>query len=92
MIVLTIVISANLQGLISSHDQSDLVGSLVLQQSDIPSSAFLPFLVFFVESEKFSTPGGWGERERSQLIGKGRSDGFGVRIRMSKEMTKERKR
>lgn len=50
-LLLTIMISANLQGLVSSHDQSDLVCSLVLQKSYISSSTFLPFLVFLVESE-----------------------------------------
>lgn len=53
---LTVVIGAHLQCLVSSHDQANLLASFVLQNSDITSSPFLPFLCFLVESEQLGSP------------------------------------
>jgi hypothetical protein len=46
------VVGANLQSLISSHDQSRLAILLVLQESNITSSALLPLVRLLVELEE----------------------------------------
>jgi hypothetical protein len=46
------VVGANLQSLISSHDQSRLAILLVLQESNITSSALLPLVGLLVELEE----------------------------------------
>lgn len=49
---LTIVVGADLEGLVSAHDQSGLVVFLVLEQSDIASSTLFPLSAFFVKLEE----------------------------------------
>lgn len=46
------MVGANLQSLISSHDQSRLAILLVLQESNITSSALLPLVGLLVELEE----------------------------------------
>jgi hypothetical protein len=46
------VVGANLQSFISSHDQSRLTILLVLQESNITSSALLPLVGLLVELEE----------------------------------------
>jgi len=46
------VVGANLQSLVSSHDQSCLAILLVLQQSNVTSSALLPLIGLLVELEE----------------------------------------
>lgn len=46
------MVGANLQSLISSHDQSRLAILLVLQESNITSSALLPLVRLLVELEE----------------------------------------
>ncbi len=46
------MVGANLQSLISSHDQSRLAILLVLQESNITSSALLPLICLLVELEE----------------------------------------
>jgi hypothetical protein len=46
------VVGANLQSFISSHDQSRLAILLVLQESNITSSALLPLVGLLVELEE----------------------------------------
>jgi hypothetical protein len=49
------MIGANLQGLVSSHHQSSLSTLLVLQESDVSSSTFLPLATLTIESEQLGT-------------------------------------
>jgi hypothetical protein len=51
----TIVIGADLQSLISPHDQSCLAILLVLQESNITSPTLLPFISLLVELEELCT-------------------------------------
>ena len=46
------MVGANLQSLISSHDQSRLAILLVLQESNITSPTLLPFIGILVELEE----------------------------------------
>lgn len=46
------MVGANLQSFISSHDQSRLTILLVLQESNITSSALLPLVGLLVELEE----------------------------------------
>lgn len=46
------MVGANLQSFISSHDQSRLAILLVLQESNITSSALLPLVGLLVELEE----------------------------------------
>ena len=46
------MICADLQGLVSSHDQSSLSIIFMLQQPDITSSTLLPFSALAVELEE----------------------------------------
>ena len=51
---LTVVVGADLQGLVSAHHQASLLVLLVLEQSNIASTTLLPFLALGVESEQLS--------------------------------------
>ncbi len=46
------MVSADLQGLVSAHHQTALAVLLVLQQSNVTSTTFLPLLAITVESEE----------------------------------------
>lgn len=49
---LTVVVGADFQGLVSSHDQAGLVVLFVLQQSDISGSTLLPLVGILDELEE----------------------------------------
>lgn len=51
---LTVVVGADLQGLVSAHHQASLLVLLVLKQSNIASTTLLPFLALAIESEQLS--------------------------------------
>lgn len=50
------MVSADLEGLVTAHDQANLAGGLVLEQTDITGATLLPFLGVLVEAEKLCTP------------------------------------
>ena len=52
---LTVVVSANLESLVSAHNQASFAVLLVLQQPHVASATFLPFLGLAVESEELGT-------------------------------------
>jgi hypothetical protein len=49
---LTVVVGADLEGLVSAHDQTGLAILLVLQQPNIAGTTLLPLLAITVESEE----------------------------------------
>jgi hypothetical protein len=49
---LTVVVGADLQGLITAHDEAGLVVLLVLEQTDITGTTLLPLLGLAVELEE----------------------------------------
>lgn len=51
----TVVVRANFQGLISTHNQAGLLVLLVLQESDIAGTTLLPLTRLAVELEKLCT-------------------------------------
>ena len=53
---LTIVVRADLMGLVSSHNQPNLLRFLVLQQLDITSTTFLPLAGVAIKLEKLCSP------------------------------------
>lgn len=53
---LTDVVGTDLQGFIPSHDQSDLLCLLVLEQPDIAGTALLPVEIRLDESEQLGPP------------------------------------
>lgn len=52
----TQVVGAHLQRLVTTHDQTDLGRLLVLQQTDVTGSAFLPFQFVLGEAEQLGAP------------------------------------
>lgn len=50
--MLTVVVGADLEGLVAAHDQAGLQVLLVLQQTDITSTTLLPLLALGVELEE----------------------------------------
>jgi hypothetical protein len=52
----TVVVGADLEGLVAAHDESGLSVLLVLQQLDVTSSTLLPLLRVGIKLEKLSTP------------------------------------
>lgn len=50
------MVGADLQSLIPTHDKSDFASLLVLEQSDVTGTAFLPLSNVLVESEKLRSP------------------------------------
>ena len=46
------MVGADLEGFIATHDETDLVGLLVFEETDVTGTALLPFLGVFVESEE----------------------------------------
>jgi hypothetical protein len=46
------VVSADLKGLVSAHDQASLAILLVLEQSNVAGTTLLPLLAVTVESEQ----------------------------------------
>jgi hypothetical protein len=50
--MLTVVVGADLEGLVSAHDEAGLQVLLVLQQTDITCTTLLPFLALGVELEE----------------------------------------
>ena len=57
MSMLTEVIRADLEGLIASHHETDFLGLLVLQQTDVARTALLPFRGLSREPEELRPPG-----------------------------------
>ena len=54
---LTDVVRANLERLVPSHDQSNLLGLFVLEQTNIARSSLLPLKVGLDESEELGSSG-----------------------------------
>lgn len=54
---LTVVVGADLEGLVAAHDEADLLGLLVLEQSDVTGAALLPLGRVGNESEQLGAPG-----------------------------------
>ena len=52
---LTVVVGADLEGLVSAHDQTGLLVLLVLQQPHVTSTALLPLLALTVKLEQLGT-------------------------------------
>ena len=52
----TIVVGADLEGLVSAHNQSGLAVLLVLQQLNVAGSALLPLFGLGIELEELSAP------------------------------------
>ena len=48
----TVVVSADLEGLLSAHEHADLAGLLVLQELDITHAPLLPFAGLLGEAEQ----------------------------------------
>lgn len=46
------MVSTDLQGLVTTHDETDLLRLLVLQQTNITCTTLLPFLRFLVKAEE----------------------------------------
>lgn len=55
---LTVVVGADLQGLITTHEKTDLLGVLVLHEADVTGTALLPLVGLLDETEKLGAPGG----------------------------------
>lgn len=53
---ITIVVGADLEGLVATHQETDLLGLLVLHQADITGTALLPLVGLLDEAEKLSAP------------------------------------
>lgn len=53
---LTVVVGADLECLVTSHQDTDLAGLLVLEQSDVACSTLFPLLGLPLESEELCTP------------------------------------
>lgn len=49
---LTVVVGADLEGLVPAHDQTGLLVLLVLQETDVTSTALLPLLALTVKLEQ----------------------------------------
>lgn len=49
---LTVVVGADLEGLVAAHDQTGLLVLLVLQQTHIAGTTLLPLLAFAVKLEQ----------------------------------------
>ena len=54
--MLTGMVRADFEGLIAPHHEPDLLGLLVLQQTDVARPAFLPLRGFCREPEELRTP------------------------------------
>ena len=52
----TEVVRANLEGLVASHHETNLLGFLVLEETNVSSSSFLPLGRATIETEEFGTP------------------------------------
>ena len=52
----TEVVRANLEGLVASHHETNLLGLLVLEETNVASSSFLPLGRATVETEELGTP------------------------------------
>lgn len=50
------VVGTDFEGLVPPHDQTDLLGLLVGQKTDITSSSLLPLEIRFREPEKLGPP------------------------------------
>lgn len=50
------MVGADFEGLITSHDQTDLLCHSVLKQTSIARAPFLPFVANGVKSEKLCAP------------------------------------
>ena len=50
------MVGTDFEGLITSHDQTDLLCLSVLKQTDIARAPFFPFVTSSVKSEKLCAP------------------------------------
>ena len=50
------MVGANFEGLITSHDQADLLCYSVLKQADIARAPFFPLITSGIKSEKLCAP------------------------------------
>jgi len=50
------VVGADLQGLVTTHQKTDLAGLLVLQQAGFTGTALLPLVGILVKTEKLGAP------------------------------------
>lgn len=66
-LILTDVIRADLEGLIASHDKTDLLCFFMAKEANVTSPALLPFSGFRVESEEFSAPVSFNEN-RNEIV------------------------
>ena len=55
MATLTVVVGADLEGLVAAHHQAGLLVLLVLEQAHVTSTTLLPLLAITVELEELST-------------------------------------
>lgn len=53
---ITVVVGADLVGLVATHQETDLLGLLVLHQADISGTALLPLVGLLDEAEKLGAP------------------------------------
>lgn len=51
----TVVVGANLERLVAAHDDTDLLGLLMLEQANIASAALFPLFAARVEAEELRT-------------------------------------
>ena len=59
------MVGADLESLVATHQETDLLGLLVLHQADISGTALLPLVGLLDEAEKLGAPGGerkWREK------------------------------
>lgn len=57
--LLTEVVRTDLQSLVASHNEPNLLGLLVLKQTDVSSATFLPLGRLAVETEELGAPAGY---------------------------------
>jgi hypothetical protein len=63
------VIGADLEGLITSHNQTDFLGFAMSQDADVARTSLLPFAIFRVESEQLGAPSGFNPyRQKCAII------------------------
>ena len=56
MLQLTVVVCADLEGLVAAHDEADLLRLLVLEKADVSSAALLPLRRLSHKTEKLGAP------------------------------------
>ena len=51
------MVSADLEGLVASHHKANLLGFVVLQQTDVAGPTLLPLALSIIEPEELRAPG-----------------------------------